>query len=435
MLFRTRRGDVIFAAVLTVALLILATLRLWKLDLLEFKGDEFTAILLTYAHVTGVQFALTGLTSSTGIPNPPFFLYLLSPVVAVTTNPVIVTGWIVSLNLLGIGILLWLFRRTFRWGTALLATVLFASSPWAFIFSRKIWAQNALLPFMAGSVFLLIDLKDRYRPWKVWLLALLLACALQLHMSVWFLLPGMAVFLLLTKTRIRIIDAIIGLGIGTILFSPFLVSLFFQGFPKEIGQAASGLTEPFGHLLWSLRLTTGAGFAYLLGDAMTPLRDIPGVTSTMAIFTLTQMIMVAGLTYILLRIARRSAMFRASADLDAGDRLLLLLLCMIVSLHVGFALFDITVWPHYHIAVLFALPLFFAVFVEELASRNGVVHWIARATVLCIIAANTAFTIGVVHTLEKHPQAITGDYGIPYRFVRDQWEAHRAEAMTKLQEQ
>ena len=129
-------------------------LRIRYFDLMEFKSDEVTAILITkYWLSRGVpQF---GLMSSAGILNPPGFIYLLSPLVIITSSPLWIGFYITCFNIAALWLL---YRLGIKIGSSLAgfwACGFMAVHPWLILFARKIWAQS-LLPFFVIAFLIVI---------------------------------------------------------------------------------------------------------------------------------------------------------------------------------------------------------------------------------------------------------------------------------------
>ena len=131
---------------LTAILVLAAFLRLWNLGATEFKYDEARVSNLAAQFIdTGVP-PLRGMGSSTGIDNPPMAIYLMSLPVLLSRDPLLVTAFVAVVNVVGVWGCYWLGRRYWGSGVGLLAALLLAVSPWATFYSRKVWAQNLLLP-------------------------------------------------------------------------------------------------------------------------------------------------------------------------------------------------------------------------------------------------------------------------------------------------
>lgn len=74
----SEHGLTIYAPIAAILILVTIFLRFWCLDFIEFKGDEFKAIELAYKNIYKDGMTSTGLRSSIGLYNPPFFVYLIS---------------------------------------------------------------------------------------------------------------------------------------------------------------------------------------------------------------------------------------------------------------------------------------------------------------------------------------------------------------------
>ena len=79
---------------------------------------------------------------------------------------------------------------------------MFAVSPWAVIFSRKIWAQNLLPLFVMlwviGLALALVDRKPRF----IWLALVALALAVQIHLAALALVPATLILLVVFWRRL-----------------------------------------------------------------------------------------------------------------------------------------------------------------------------------------------------------------------------------------
>ena len=173
-------------------LLVLAAavfVRLYRLDAVEFFHDEAMVSMMAQEMADGQTFPLQGILSSVGIPNPPSSIYVMAVPFALTSDPVVATGFVALLNVLGVGLLWGIARKEFGFIAALVAGLVFAFNPWAILYSRKIWAQDYVNPFL---LLALTAALWGYRDGKRWgqLLALpLMLFAMQIHFSAWALVP------------------------------------------------------------------------------------------------------------------------------------------------------------------------------------------------------------------------------------------------------
>lgn len=141
------RRTLIQEAIPLAGLIVLAALlRLGHPQVIEFKRDEANLALLALDLARGVDFPLLGIGSSVGIPNSPLSVYIMALPFFFSGDPVIATQFVGLLNVLAVALVYLMMRRWWGFPGALIAALLYAASPWAVIYSRKIWAQD-LLPF------------------------------------------------------------------------------------------------------------------------------------------------------------------------------------------------------------------------------------------------------------------------------------------------
>ncbi|MDW8298178.1 MAG: hypothetical protein RML95_02460 [Anaerolineae bacterium] len=129
-----------------------AWLRLGAPEVVEFKRDEANLARLALDLARGREVPLLGIGSSVGLRNAPFSVYVVTPPFLLTSDPIFATQYIGALNVLAVGLLYALARRYYGVTAALVAALCLAANSWAVIFSRKLWAQNALMPFVILTV-------------------------------------------------------------------------------------------------------------------------------------------------------------------------------------------------------------------------------------------------------------------------------------------
>lgn len=167
------------AAVLAIG----AWLRLQQLDLLEFKGDEAYATHIVQRVLHGGGWPEVGLLSSVKVLNPPLFLYLLVPLFAIHSSPVFVCCAIAALNLVAIAIAWHVGRKYYGPVAGFVAALLFAVSPWAVLYSRKIWAQDFVPLMTAGTLWALHALVFGERKRAVFWVVLLPLLVIEVHFA------------------------------------------------------------------------------------------------------------------------------------------------------------------------------------------------------------------------------------------------------------
>ena len=133
-----------------------AALRFSRGDVVEYFHDDAMLATLALELADGLTFPLTGILSSTGIPNPPVSVYALALPFALSSSPAFVIHVIMAWNVIGVALLWRLARRYGGRRIALIAGLLYAINPWAILFSRKIWAQELHTPIILFGLLLLL---------------------------------------------------------------------------------------------------------------------------------------------------------------------------------------------------------------------------------------------------------------------------------------
>ncbi len=178
---------------LALILLLAAALRMGAPGVSEFKLDEARLSTLALDMARGRHFPLLGIGSSVGIPNLPLSVWLFALPYALSADPTVATLYVGLLNVLAVALTWALTRRYFGPQAALVAALMYTASPWGVIYSRKIWAQNLLPPFVVLTVGTgLIGLLEEGRPRRgAWQAAhfLLLAVTVQIHYAAIVLIP------------------------------------------------------------------------------------------------------------------------------------------------------------------------------------------------------------------------------------------------------
>ena len=208
---------------LTLILALAALLRLGWPGLTEFKADEARLLALAFDMAEFKAFALRGIGSSIGFPNFPISVWLYSIPLFLWKHPYSATLFLAGLNTIAVYGCYRLTRRYWGETAALVAALFFAVSPWAVIYSRKIWAQNLLPLFVLlyiGSA--LAAFVDR-RKWSLLLHLLLLAVVVQIHLSSLAFVPltGLLMILFWRRTREAWLEIVLGLAAAALTLIPF----------------------------------------------------------------------------------------------------------------------------------------------------------------------------------------------------------------------
>ncbi|HEX7042786.1 MAG TPA: glycosyltransferase family 39 protein, partial [Patescibacteria group bacterium] len=207
--------------IFTFVAILASIFRLTNLQLIEFKGDEGLNLFLATRPLFGHAFPPASLTSSVGILNFPLLNYFLFPIVLISYYPPFVSGCIALLNILAIGVFFLTISKYFGKLTAFITSCFLAFSPWAIIYSRKIWAQDFLIPLVVGLLLcffkIYIDKKKIY-----WLIFGIISLFLmQIHQTSGIL-PVLLFLVLLTKTKPNLKLLALGVLIGFLPTIPYL---------------------------------------------------------------------------------------------------------------------------------------------------------------------------------------------------------------------
>jgi 4-amino-4-deoxy-L-arabinose transferase-like glycosyltransferase len=210
----------ILAAIVAVG----AWLRLQHLELLEFKGDEAFAANRALEFVRGGKLPTSGLMSSVGVSNPPLFIWLLIPMFFITSSVAGVCCLIASLGLAAVVATWWIGRKYYSPLTGLVAAALFATAPWAVIYSRKIWAQDFVPVFATATMWAMHVLIFGKKPKAVFWVLCLPICVIQIHYSGFALTATVVAILLLLRPKIDWRLAIAGVALAMALAVPYVMA-------------------------------------------------------------------------------------------------------------------------------------------------------------------------------------------------------------------
>jgi len=208
---------------LVAILLLAAALRLGAPGITEFKRDEANLSQLALDLAQGRDLPLLGIASSVGVPNPPINVYLMAIPYTLGSSPIPATLFVGALNVIAVALTWRLARRYYGPVVAVLAALLYAVGPWAVIYSRKIWAQDLLPPFVVAVVFTGLLAFGERRTWAHWLHWPLLALAVQIHYGAFVLVPLSVIMLALWARRLPWRHTAIGLLLAALTLVPALV--------------------------------------------------------------------------------------------------------------------------------------------------------------------------------------------------------------------
>lgn len=258
---------------LLLILFIAALLRFGEAGVVEFFHDDAMLATLAQELAAGEHLPLTGILSSTGIPNPPVSVYIMALPFLLTSDPQVAVLFVMALNVAGVGLLWLLARLHFGRPVALAAGLAYALNPWAVLFSRKIWAQDFHTPFILAALLLGLygfwsrgERRARHE-WAQALCLPLLLLGLQIHFAAWALLPLYGLLLWGGCGRLSRRALAASALLAVLVLLPYAAGLAstLQGDPTRISdaaarsQAAQGLGLTPDALVYTAYLAAGAG--------------------------------------------------------------------------------------------------------------------------------------------------------------------------------
>lgn len=141
-----------------------ALLRLLRLNLAEYRGDDDDMVTAATQALHQGWLQAHGLISSIPIDNGPIAMWLLMLPLAVTSSLLVAQVWVALLNIGSVALCYHAVRTTWNRPLALVTTALFAVSPWAVIYSRRLWITAFDAPLALVAFWMLLRWLRLARP-------------------------------------------------------------------------------------------------------------------------------------------------------------------------------------------------------------------------------------------------------------------------------
>jgi hypothetical protein len=292
-------------------LLLGALLRLWNLGSSVFLSDEAGIYTLAQGVVAHHALAVTGLISSIGVYNPPGAIYLYLPFVLLR-DPIVGAYATAVANVIAIALAYYFGRQYLGYIPALIGALLFAVSAWPVYYSRFIWQQNLLPPFVMWFILLIAAaIAGKRSRWLAWALPLW-GLMIQLHPTALVLGLLIPFAWLLSPRKAPIRDLLIGIAALIVLYIPTILWEVTSHFYDLHALQA------YGHQPAHVDLAALRQFLTLSGlPAWVPWQGTRAYTTLLA---LSWTIAVVGLIYLLARVLW-PALAALRASVTAGRRL------------------------------------------------------------------------------------------------------------------
>jgi Dolichyl-phosphate-mannose-protein mannosyltransferase len=397
------------AVVAAVAIVVLAAgLRLWRLDLVEFKGDESTAMLLAEDLVRLGKVPLVGAASSVGIQNPPLFLYFLAPIVNLTRDPAVASGAVGLANVAGVAGLVLLAWRNFSPLGGLAAGLAYATNPWAVFYARKVWNPDVVAPL---AILYCVALEQAVTANGIgWAVAAfpIFAVGVQMHFSFGFLGPLLIVPTGVLLLRRRWIHLGLGISLALLTAVPDLVANYQSDWPDLRALqhlATQPVTVGADGQAFVLGLATSWDYWYVLGIHLD--RVLPGRVTASAAIIQTALVGLGLGVALAMTLARGSASWRRRWRYAVP--LLVLGLPALLTVRPTFPLFE-----HYYVFVPPAAALLIAAGFTWLARQP--VRWgrpLLGLSVAGLMLLASIHVLMVVRLLDRLAIVTEPTYGAP----------------------
>jgi 4-amino-4-deoxy-L-arabinose transferase-like glycosyltransferase len=211
-------------------LFVAAFLRFYQINTSEFDADQALVFRMAHDAIYHGLLPATSNIASIRIVNPPAVIYLLMLPAAFSANPLWGILFVGLFNVIAVLLTYIFVRRYYGRLAAIIASLLYATAAEPVYFSRFIWQQNLIAPFVVLFIFALFwGVVERRRGWLFPAL-LLLGILIQLHETTIILCVPLLVALLLAPGTVRWRDLTLGIASLLLIFFPYLLWEFSTKF-------------------------------------------------------------------------------------------------------------------------------------------------------------------------------------------------------------
>lgn len=389
-----------------LVVLLASIFRITNPDLIEFKADEGINLFLSTRPIFGHPFPPGGTVSSLGVLNFPLMNYILFPIVSISADPRFIVLFIGLLNSIAIGALFLIFNRYHGMKIALISSILLALSPWAILFSRKIWAQDLVMPltipFILALHKILLEKKGNY--WILYIISSLLLIQIY-HSALFFIIP--LSILLFLKRRPKIKHILLGSIIGIVPALPYFIYQLTNSCPDCTTFIAvkERLSPSFYPQIFirPLQIMGRGNMQSIIGeDMVTFLREFPLIFQMQKVFYLEYVLLPLGFILFWKKYKEFRPLLRA-----------------IIILPVIYFVFRIEPFIHYFLITLPFLFLLTAFGIKWLLDNNRIIlRSIGAFSLMLLIFASVLFNYAFLELVKKG-NGLKGDYGRTYIKTRE----------------
>ena len=220
----------LFSWEIYLILLVAGFLRLYQLSASEFDGDQAAIFSMAPEAVHLGLLPVVTNQASIGIENPPAVIYLLMIPASLSADPLWATVMVGLFNTFAVFLTYLFTRRYYGRLAGIIAGLLYTAAAKPLNYSRFIWQQNMLAPFIILFMFALFwGAVERRRGW-FFPAVLLLGVIYQLHEISAVLVILLLVTLVLAPGTVRWRDLFLALISLLVIFSPYILWEYSSGF-------------------------------------------------------------------------------------------------------------------------------------------------------------------------------------------------------------
>lgn len=392
-----------------ILLILFAALpRLFFMNLIEFKYDEALSAFGTYLFYQQPNLPQVGMLASTGMYNFPLFNYLLILIGLFSRNPQYLTFVIALINVIAIILFYRFNKEIFGKSVAFISAITLAVSPWAIVFSRKIWAQDLILIFAVPFYYLLFTLIRSKHTKHLILLSFLLFILIQLHASGIFLALTVIILLVIFKININLRKIFLGSTLALIFALPYI---FFETLSTPFCRDCLAFFDyqksirffDFWNFLRPYQILNGSYFQFILGNDYNKFINFnPLIVPIIFLFTAEFLVIFGGILYFFLQ--------------KKKDYLFLPLILLIISF-----LFFLTRTPsyiHYYVIILPVVATFYALsFYAFYELKKNRVYKAGIILLFLLFFISKFFFISQFFQFISQNPHISGDYGPVFKYT------------------
>ena len=423
------------------------------MHLMEFKYDEFDAVELVFRKLSYGE-GMFGLTSSTGLKNPPGFINALAPFGHISLHPIFLTTAVSASNILAIGLLAITLSRLFGTTAGLTGTATYSSSAWVWLFARKLWAQNILTPLCMVLFISIVcysrnySLKDN-RQRIAWLsiASLTIGVASTIHMSMWFFGLSLMAVTLAFHPRHFLKDAGISISLISMPLIGYISSVLTnKGSATTATSRVGQLMPPTdklleavsielpGHLSNLIRIATSGDFYRLTFWKELNTISMPGFMGFALGWSYILGIAIVMASLVISSVLLTRKIWKRDQTLAASEKTVLIYILASIVTALLYSASGAKAHMHYAIVAFPTVPASVAYFIrmtQELTNKKHLrraSHRSLTSSYFVLPIVLTAFSIQqlcVVHTsltyISENRQDSLGEYGRPWISSKDYW--------------